>query len=166
MCITIFAHPFPFFLKFLFVHLAVLSLLCGTRDLDLWHMNSQLWHVGASSLTRDQIPGLLHWELGVLATGPPGKSPIPFHTTTVVTGNSFLLLANIFQELVFAVNRERGRGIEQIKDSFKMHQICYRGPVIQYVSIFLLAQDQRNVLLGSRISLATGGSQAIQFWKS
>jgi len=55
--------------------------------------------VGASSLTRDQIPGLLGWELGVLATGPPGKSPIPFHTITVVTGNSFLLLTNIFQEL-------------------------------------------------------------------
>ena len=31
--------------------------------------------MGYSSLTRDQTPGLLHWEHGVLATGPPGKSP-------------------------------------------------------------------------------------------
>ena len=77
-CVSLFLLThFPSFFKFLFVCLAVLGLLCGTRDLELWHVNSLLWHVGASSPTRDQIPGLLCWELGVLATGPPGKSPFP-----------------------------------------------------------------------------------------
>ena len=31
--------------------------------------------MGYSSLTRDRTLGPLHWERGVLATGPPGKSP-------------------------------------------------------------------------------------------
>ena len=30
--------------------------------------------VGSSSLTGDRTPGSLHWEHGVLATGPPEKS--------------------------------------------------------------------------------------------
>ena len=34
-----------------------------------------LEHVGSRSLTRDWTPGPLHRELGVLATGPPGKFP-------------------------------------------------------------------------------------------
>ena len=35
---------------------------------------SSLQHVGSSSPTRDQTWAPLCWELGVLATGPPGKS--------------------------------------------------------------------------------------------
>ena len=30
-------------------------------------------HAGSSSLTRDRTPGPLHWEHGVLPTGPPGS---------------------------------------------------------------------------------------------
>ena len=33
-----------------------------------------VWHAGSSSLTRDGNPAPLHWELRVLATGPPGES--------------------------------------------------------------------------------------------
>ena len=36
---------------------------------------SQLRHVGSSSLTRDRTWAPLHWEPRVLATGLPGKSP-------------------------------------------------------------------------------------------
>ena len=37
--------------------------------------NSQWRHMGSSSLTRGQAPGgILHWEWGVLATGPSGQS--------------------------------------------------------------------------------------------
>ena len=42
-------------------------------DLELRLMNSWLPLVGSSSLTRDGTLGPLHWEQGVLATGPPGK---------------------------------------------------------------------------------------------
>ena len=58
---------FDCFLK-IFIHLAVPRLSCSTWGL-LW-----LQHVGSSSPTRDQTPGPLHWEHGVLATGPLGKS--------------------------------------------------------------------------------------------
>ena len=34
---------------------------------------SWLWHVGSSSLTRDQTLGPLHSKRGVLAPGPPGE---------------------------------------------------------------------------------------------
>ena len=49
---------------FLIIYLAVPSLRCGTQDLQssLWHERSffffssfQLWHVGSSSLSRDQV---------------------------------------------------------------------------------------------------------------
>ena len=50
----------------------------------------QLWHVGSLVVTYELLvatcgikfpeqglnPGLLHWKLGVLATGPPGKSQL------------------------------------------------------------------------------------------
>lgn len=46
-----------------------------------WNLHSSLQHTGTFScgmwnLVSDQgsKPGPLHWELGVLATGPPGKS--------------------------------------------------------------------------------------------
>ena len=70
--------PFPptiacllFQCLFLFIYLAAPGLSCAIRDLQslLWHANSQLWHVGSSSLTR----GELH-QHGVLITGSPGKS--------------------------------------------------------------------------------------------
>ena len=40
-----------------------------------WDFRSSLWHVGSSSLTQGSNPGPLPWELGVLATELPGKSP-------------------------------------------------------------------------------------------
>ena len=66
----------PIFKKYLFLmYLAVPGLSCSTRKLSLRHSNSWLRHVGSSSLTGDQTPGLLHWEHGVLASRPPRKSP-------------------------------------------------------------------------------------------
>ena len=38
----------------LFFFLAVPGLSCNMQDLQLWHANSQLWHVGSNSLTRDR----------------------------------------------------------------------------------------------------------------
>ena len=37
------------------------------RDLQLWHEGQAVPDLGLN-------PGPLHWEHGVLATGPPGKS--------------------------------------------------------------------------------------------
>ena len=39
---------------------------------------SLLWDVGSNSLTRESNPGPLHWECGVLATGPRQGSPCGF----------------------------------------------------------------------------------------
>ena len=68
-----------FFLFFLYllIYLAAPRLSCSRRE------------VGSSSLTRDRTP--VHWERGVLATGPPGKSPIAF---IFMTGNKFMWLPN------------------------------------------------------------------------
>ena len=65
---------------YIFFYLAAPGLSCGTRDLGSWlqlvgsfllqHVNSELHHVGSSSLTRVLGPAL-----GVLAAAPPGKSP-------------------------------------------------------------------------------------------
>ena len=49
-----------------FIYLAALGLSCGMEDL-------QLWHVGSSSLTRDQTQAPYIWEQAVLATVPPWK---------------------------------------------------------------------------------------------
>ena len=57
------------FLK-IFIYLAAPNLSCGMGDLRLL-----LQHMVSSSLTKEWTPGSLHWERGVLATGPPGKSP-------------------------------------------------------------------------------------------
>ena len=59
-----------FFFFLISIHLAVpgLSCCCGMQA------SSQLQHVGSSSLTKDWTPDSLHWELRVLATGPPGMS--------------------------------------------------------------------------------------------
>ena len=56
----------------------------------LWHCRwilYQLSHKGSpgpSSLTKDQIQAPLHWEHGVLATGPPGKS-LGYYLLTVMS---------------------------------------------------------------------------------
>lgn len=59
------------------VFLAALGFSCGTWDLRslLQHAGCLVWHVGPSFIP-DQgwNVGPLHWELGVLAAGPSGKS--------------------------------------------------------------------------------------------
>ena len=69
----------PFSLSFV-IYLASPGLSCGMQDLlsSLLLMessvaNSWLWHVGSSSLPREQTWSPLYWERGVVATGPPGK---------------------------------------------------------------------------------------------
>ena len=44
---------------------------CARSQLRL--LGSQLWHGGFGSLTRDQTWAPLHWNHGVLASGPPGS---------------------------------------------------------------------------------------------
>ena len=70
------------------------TLSCGMQDFFFWHANSQLWHIGSSSLLlllllsrfshvrlcatpfpeQGSNVGPLHCRHGVLTTGPPGKS--------------------------------------------------------------------------------------------
>ena len=55
------------FLKYFYLcimNLAVLGLSCSMWDLQLSHANSSFWHMGSSSLTRDQaqVPGIGHLE--------------------------------------------------------------------------------------------------------
>ena len=62
------------FLKKLFILLCWVLVVaggllsCGIRTLSCGMC------VGSSALTRDQTPGPLHWECGVLTTELPGKS--------------------------------------------------------------------------------------------
>ena len=42
------------FFSLIFIYLAVPGHSCSMQDLYLRHANSLLWHVGSSSLTRDQ----------------------------------------------------------------------------------------------------------------
>ena len=42
----------------------------------------------------DMEPGPLNWEHGVLAAGPPGKSPHHFHMYSSVALSTFMLLQN------------------------------------------------------------------------
>ena len=60
---------FSFLFFPLFIYLAVLGLSRGMQALP-----SSFWHVGSSSLTRDQTEAPLHWEHRFLTPGPPGKS--------------------------------------------------------------------------------------------
>ena len=57
-----------FFFKYLFI-LPALGLSWDLRGLRCGR------HVGSRSLTKDQTRGSLHWEWGILTTGPPGKNP-------------------------------------------------------------------------------------------
>ena len=64
------------FLKniFLFTWLCrVLVAACGLLSCGMWTLSCGM-HVGSSSLARHQSQAPLHWERGVLATAPPGKS--------------------------------------------------------------------------------------------
>ena len=82
---------------FIFIYLAALSLSCSNTiffflvdpcKLLVRTCGMQLAHQGRNL-------GLLHWERGVLATGPPGKSPTQYldsswvihkkQTTTIIT---------------------------------------------------------------------------------
>ena len=55
--------------------LAALGLSCSMWDFLVAGWNSKWRHEGPISLTRDWIPGPLHWEHRVSATRPPGKPP-------------------------------------------------------------------------------------------
>ena len=61
-----FPSAFLFFKNIYLVIFVVLDLGCGMK-------NPQLQHLAFSSPARNGTLGPLHWELGVLATGPPGK---------------------------------------------------------------------------------------------
>ena len=56
-----------YFYLFIWLH-------CGMQDLwsSMQYANYYSWHVASGSLTRLNL-GPLHWECGVIATGPPGK---------------------------------------------------------------------------------------------
>ena len=60
-------------------YLALLDLGCSMRDLQSWLVHVAYEHlVGANGIQfpdQEQNLGRLHWELRVLATGPPEKSP-------------------------------------------------------------------------------------------
>ena len=53
------------FKKIIYLLHQILVAACRIFSCNMWK---------SSSLTRDQTPGPLHWEFGILATGPPGKS--------------------------------------------------------------------------------------------
>ena len=62
--------------------MAAPGLSCSTQDLfffffQLCHMNS-LWQCGIWFHEQKSNPGPLHWEGGILVTGPPGKYPSIF----------------------------------------------------------------------------------------
>ena len=60
---------------FLFIYFVASGLSCSSLAPQLWHVNSQLWHAcGIQFSDQGLKPGRLHWERGVLATVPPGKS--------------------------------------------------------------------------------------------
>ena len=48
---------------------------CSMQTSQLQHADSQLWHACRIQFPdQGSNPGPLHWECGVLPTGPPGKS--------------------------------------------------------------------------------------------
>ena len=63
VCVCMYTH--------IYTYIYIIYLFSCTKS-SLWHMGF-LQHMGSSSL-QGLNPGPLHWEHGVLATGPPGKS--------------------------------------------------------------------------------------------
>ena len=62
-------------LKFKYlIYVAVPGLSCGTWDLLVVTRELLVTTVVSSSLSRDWTQGPLHWDLWVLAPGPPGMS--------------------------------------------------------------------------------------------
>ena len=55
------------------IYLAVLDLSCSMRDLFSCSMGTLSSACGIQFPDYGLNPGPLHWEHGVLATGPPGK---------------------------------------------------------------------------------------------
>ena len=72
--ISLFKKNFKVYIFLMWTNFFLMATLYSMQDIQLGHANSQLWHARSSSLTRDGTPAPLHWELGVLATGTPGKS--------------------------------------------------------------------------------------------
>ena len=72
--ISLFKKNFKVYIFLMWTNFFLMATSYSMQDLQLGRANSQLWHAGSSSLTRDGTPAPLHWELGVLATGPPGES--------------------------------------------------------------------------------------------
>ena len=77
-----FQEVFLFVLKYLFIYLSSLSLTCSSQD--LWFSLQHTGHLvamcellvvacGIQFPDQGSNPGPLHWEHGVLATGPPGN---------------------------------------------------------------------------------------------
>ena len=66
---------FPLYVLFFFlIYLAVLGLSCSMQDLFSCGMGTLSSACGIQFPDQALNPGPLHWERGVLATGPPGKS--------------------------------------------------------------------------------------------
>ena len=74
----------PWLFFFFYCILAAPGLGCGTWDLLVaaCGLLSCCMHAGSSSPNRDKTPGPVHWDHGVLPTGPPGKSPNPLAFNT------------------------------------------------------------------------------------
>lgn len=63
---------FFFFLTFIYLFIWLPQVLVQQLKSGIFHLHCSTW--GSTSLTQMLNPGPLHWEAGVLATGPPGKS--------------------------------------------------------------------------------------------
>ena len=80
-----------------FISLAVLGLTCSMQDLPslLQHIRSLAVACGIQFPDQGLNPGPLHWELGVLVTGPPEKSQQHFKVllslSRLTSGRSALL---------------------------------------------------------------------------
>ena len=61
---------------------------CGTFSYGMQALSCGLWDC---FLTKDGVRVPLHWEHGVLATGPPRSAPISFPITLVLQGRKFFL---------------------------------------------------------------------------
>ena len=105
-------------LLYIFIWLCwVLVAVCGIFYLR--HENCWLRHVSSSSLTRDWTQGRLHWEHGVLATGPPGKfltCCFYFHDIT-----AFILICIVIKLIIILRLQSCG-----IRDTFGPQMCCIK----------------------------------------